>query len=70
MSVLEKNKNKEETISEKMISTVDKALDLMKIAVIKEAAHHEAAKMMADPQDALAKKIWNLPEDKRFKDFI
>ena len=43
---------------------------VFQVAVSKTVAHDEAEVMISDPNEKLAKEIWNLPERKEFKAFI
>ena len=43
---------------------------VLEVAFFKESAHKEAELMISDPNEKLAKHIWNLPEKKELKNLI
>lgn len=41
---------------------IESAKNVLKVALFKENALHEAQVMISNPNEVLAKEIWNLPE--------
>lgn len=71
MSVLDRHRgSSEESLSKQMGKILKTAAEILKVAIFKSKAHHEASVMIAEPEETLTKQIWNLPENKKFKDFV
>jgi hypothetical protein len=71
MSIMDRRKMLgNESLNNKMKTFYESSIKILKCALNKKEAKFEAEIMFSEGKDDLAKEIWNLPENKKFREFI
>ena len=68
MSIINKTKNL--TLKENWQDILASSNRVIKCAIFKQDAHHEAEVLISAPDGKLAKEIWNLPEQKMLRNIV
>lgn len=68
MSIMDRQKSGEgQSINKRMTTFYENSIDILRCALNKKEAKFQAEVMISEAKDELAKEIWNLPENKKFR---